>query len=268
METAARAVGQRLHARARGRIDGRLLRCKREQFRRVGRRERERVDGHAEPVGQVEHGAQRGALVGLDVGDGLIAGLGVGRGRAVELALLCVEPVGEDDDGLAPLTLLRQFRERVAQSLVEVRVAAAVGLFDGEGSLAVVGGEALERLDLVAEDDDLDTIFGAERVEESYRRLLERRPEVPRRARHVEQQHEAEGRRRRLEADDRLFDAVLEDVEVGLRQIDDGASLGVCDADVEDDEVRVDRLDWVFRCLRAHGGRKAEECDEGADYFA
>ena len=58
--------------------------------------------------------------------------------------------------------------ERVVERLVEVGLALALReVGDGEGDLLAVCGEALERLHAVVEGDDLDAVFGAERVYEA-----------------------------------------------------------------------------------------------------
>ncbi len=117
MEPPARPVGERLEPRARRRVDGDLLRQGLRDALEVARRQRERVDGHALPVGGVEHGAQARARLRLDGVERLFARVRRARGLSVERLKLCVLAVGEDDDGLAPLPLARELAQREAQPL-------------------------------------------------------------------------------------------------------------------------------------------------------
>ena len=307
VQAAAGARGERVEAGARRGVDGGLLRRglheplhlfgRRALVRRDAQRgavgeplevaggQRERVDGNALSVGRVEHGRERRVRVGFDQTNRFLGGLGRDCGGAILFAHVAVDPVGEDDDGLAPRAFAAKRDERVAQGFVEIGVAAAARAINGEGDLRATARKVCERLDVVnrldrsllllhlrPEGDDRDAVGGRERVYETHGRLFELRAEAQGRAGHIEQEHKTEGLLCRLEVEDGLRHAVLEDGEVRARQVGDGAAPGVGDADVEPDEIRFDRHPLVVvqhHLLRARGrGGQNRQQDDGDERAA
>ena len=116
---------KRLHPHVRRIVDCYLHRINERQTFGIARRQSERIDRDALAIRCAEHGVQLCARIWFDGGDGRLVGLRIDGSVSILLAQVCVQAVGQRDDGFAPLAFPCELRERIFQSFVEMCLAFA-----------------------------------------------------------------------------------------------------------------------------------------------
>jgi hypothetical protein len=150
-----------------------------------------------------------------------------------------VRAVGEDDDDAALDGAVERIEAGI-ERVVQPRGVAGVEAVDVGGEAVAVRGEFAAELHDVVERADAAGVAGKQaRHERSRRRTNHREPATHARAR-VEHHHGANRHDGRVEKRQRLLTAVVEDLEIVFREVQDNPVLRVDDGGRHRDEARVD----------------------------